>query len=91
MKADGDEVDGFQVAYLHSKNAKGSRVSETNVVDIQKATLDVVFVIDTTASMQPMFLGCGQMLPRICSMRQEALGPVGRHSKTERSTPDEFE
>jgi hypothetical protein len=50
MKADGDEVDGFQVAYLHSRNAKGTR--PTNMVDLKKSTLDVAFIVDTTASMQ---------------------------------------
>jgi len=55
MKLDGDDVDSFQVAYLHSTS--GSRATETvsnsSGVDLSQATLDVVFVIDTTGSMNP--------------------------------------
>jgi len=57
FKFEGDDVAGYRVAYLHARpdmgggSATGSG-TET-AVDLSKATLDVVFVIDTTKSMQP--------------------------------------
>ncbi len=61
MQADGDDVDGFHVAYLHSKGGKGVGAAsvptnpdaEGPAIDLSKATLDIMFVIDATGSMQP--------------------------------------
>lgn len=57
MTADGDTVDGFRVAYLHSRSGRrsssGPSRGEGPAIDFAKSTLDVVFIIDTTGSMQP--------------------------------------
>jgi len=66
MEADGDEVAGYRVAYLHSRSGKRKTASagaaggtpagpnpDAAAVDLSKMTLDIVFVVDTTASMQP--------------------------------------
>ncbi len=56
MTIEGDEVFAYRVAYIHSKAGKsgaGGSEADRTVVDINKSTLDIVFVIDTTRSMQP--------------------------------------
>ncbi len=56
MTVEGDDVFGYRVAHIHSKAGKsgagGSEAART-VVDLEKSTLDIVFVIGTTKSMQP--------------------------------------
>ena len=52
----GDEINGYHVAYLHERAKTGGSAGTPSAatVNIKAATLDIVFVIDTSASMQPM-------------------------------------
>ncbi|MCP4990630.1 MAG: VWA domain-containing protein [Colwellia sp.] len=56
MTVEGDEVFAYRVAYIHSKagrSGKGGSEAARTKIDLDKSTLDIVFVIDTTMSMQP--------------------------------------
>lgn len=64
IKVNGDKLKAYRVAYLQSRGStsssspssstnSNSEQSNPETVDLKKMTLDVVFVIDTTNSMQP--------------------------------------
>lgn len=55
IKVNGDELKAYRVAYLQSKGSTStSSSSNSDKVDLKNMTFDVVFVIDTTNSMQPV-------------------------------------
>ncbi len=53
IKVNGDKLKAYRVAYLQSRGSASS-FSSSDKVDLKKMTFDVVFVIDTTNSMQPV-------------------------------------
>lgn len=59
MKVDGAEIDGYRVAYLHSRSG------DMGSVDFSKATIDIMFVIDTTNSMGPYIDATRKMIESV--------------------------
>lgn len=75
IKQNGDPVQGYEVAYLHATKG-GTQVTEGGP-DLSKATLDVVFVIDTTLSMGPFIDATKEVVTAVAKqLSQQKTVPV---------------
>ena len=73
MEADGDKVNGYEVAYLHQLH-QGASIVDSERVEIDKLSFDVVFVVDTTISMEPWIEATRELVRRMSERLRERIG-----------------
>jgi tetratricopeptide (TPR) repeat protein len=100
FKCQGDDVVGYQVAYVKTRPGVGGKWSSggagsETAIDLSKTTLDVVFVIDTTYGMQPFIDATKQVIKEISgelakekSLRQARFGLVAYRDTISNPPPD---
>jgi serine/threonine-protein kinase PpkA len=84
FKHGGDQVTGYQVAYMARFPGAGDPGGSTGGrIDPKNATLDIVFVIDTTASMQPYIEATKEVVAKVArQLAADASGGVPQGADT---------